>query len=113
MDSIKIFARPHDLDKLLQRVISFGVSVRQSILVRRQVAGNDVGTSVAIRPDRRTNCSEIRSSAKINSRIELLGSLTQEIRIVSGGVLEIRRPARGVAPVAVSLSVHNVATQPN
>jgi hypothetical protein len=46
MDSIKIFARPHDLDKLLQRVISFGVSVRQSILVRRQVAGNDVGTSV-------------------------------------------------------------------
>jgi hypothetical protein len=61
MKVIHVYASLNDLPKLGKRVAPF----RQSGLVRRQVAGDDIGTT-------RYEWSEIVTAAQVGGRIDLL-----------------------------------------
>src|SRR5467141_1807507 len=98
MKVIKIFAGPEDCEKLFKRVIPFRQS---SFGRRRQVAGDDVGRRW---PRYRT---EIIAAAQVGRRIDLRRVL---VKVWDPSREEFGSGTGGVAAIAVTLSVDNVAT---
>src|SRR5271170_356134 len=103
MEVIEIYASPDDLLKLCERVASF----RQPSLVRCQVAGDDVWTYVLPRLGWGHRWTEVLAPTQIDGRIGLLR--LAKVGISSCGVIEVRRPAAGVATIAVARSVDDIA----
>src|SRR5215467_2380988 len=110
MDVVEILAGPKDCLKLLKRVASFWTA----ILVWCQVPTNYAWTCVARRPGWCPNLAEERASSQVSGRVDLPWGLDAlKIRVLTSCVIEVWRPAAGVATIAVCLSVDNVATQPD
>lgn len=105
MEVIEIDPSPHDLLKLCERVASF----RQPGLVRRQVAGDDVWTYVLPGLGWRHGWTEVLAPTQIDGRIGLLW--LAEVGVSSCSVVEVWRPAAGVATIAVAHSVDDIAAQ--
>jgi hypothetical protein len=82
MDLVQVNTSAHDGHELSQRVPAF----RQPILIRSQVAGDNVRTkigSVICTPlnIKRKSCEEVVSSGEIRSRVGLLRHLSRGIQL--------------------------------
>jgi hypothetical protein len=111
MDVIEIYTGPQDLLKLRKRVAPF----RPPVLVRRQVARNNVRTKIITKTwaieTRGERWTEVRASSQVGGRVGFRRPLLQKVGVMACGVIEVWRPAGGVATIAVTLSVDNEATQ--
>src|SRR6516165_5559702 len=105
MDVIEISALIHDLLKLFKRVAPF----RLPRVVRRQVAGNDVWTCITEGPGGSADGPEVHAPAQVDTRID--HGLLAKVGVSASGVIEVWRTTRGVAAVAIRLSVDNEAAQ--
>src|SRR5580698_6399751 len=110
MKVVHIDAGPKDFYELSQSVTPF----RQSVLVRRQVAGDDgwthiVSISQAWRNVKRKGSTEGRASSQVGGRVSLLGALREKIRVVTGQEIEIRWTAGSVTKVAIVRAVDQIA----
>src|SRR5579864_2281607 len=107
MDVVEIGPMPKDLREFLQGVTTF----RAPILVGREVTGNHERTGIAIRPSGCADLTKILAAAEVNRRIDHIGLV--EVRVSAGRVVEVWRPARGVATVAVADSIDQIAAEPH
>ena len=125
MEVIEIYASPQDLLKLQKRVAPF----RPPSLIRRQVAGNNVWTNILsifrwrigrwLRTRRKPthggtwgdSGKEVGPSSQISGGVGLRRPLVQKVRVPAVGVVEVWRPARSVATVAVTHSIDQKAAK--
>src|SRR5580658_3902938 len=105
MEVIEIDPCPHDLLELCERVASF----RQPSLVRCQVAGDDVWTYVLPGLGWRHGWTEVLAPTQEDGRIGLLR--LAEVGVSPRSVIEVWRPAAGVATIAVAIGVDDIAAQ--
>jgi len=99
MEVIHVYPGLNDLPKLGKRVAAFG----QSALVRRQVAGDDIGTT-------RHEWSEIVTAAQVGHRIDLLRPAKDWWEKVWVSILRVLGLRAGaVAPVAIGYGIDQIA----
>src|SRR5271169_5617716 len=125
MDVIEICALPQDLLELFERAASFS----PPSFIRRQIARNNVWTNILSifrwriggwlrtrwKPTHRgawgDSGKEVGASSQISGGVGFRRPLVQKVWIPAICVIEVRRPAGGVATIAVTLSVDNETTQ--
>ena len=92
------------------------VAFRISVFVRRQVAGDNVRPKIititgAWRHIKREGLEEVGASSQVMGRVGFRRSLRKKVRVVPRKVIEIRRATGGVATVAISHGVDQIAAQ--
>ena len=102
---VEVGAMPHDLLELVKRVAAFG----PPILVRGQISSDDGWTSIPVRPGRSPDCAERGAASQVDSRIDCLRLVKVWVVACNVGVKAKWGRATGVAPIAVTHSVDQVA----
>src|SRR5271155_4849906 len=103
MDVVEVRAVAHDLLELRKGHTAF----RHSLLIRGQISCDNVRTRVRVWPGWCSNWTKVHAATQVNGWVDDLGLV--EVGIAAGCIVEVWRPAGGVATIAVADSVDDVA----